>query len=121
MGYISNVLVEIIQNDVVIKYGYTDGNGKYTTKLDAGVYKIRLSKTGFKTTEKIETLDCSTELMVNLPIEYYFTAGISHLGVQLFKSGQTMNNPTIQTISNIYVNSNTKTCQILTLHEESVA
>lgn len=67
MTYIENALVEIIQAGVTVKSGYTDANGKYSTVLGAGTYTIRISKEGYKTIEKTETLSYPTELMVNLP------------------------------------------------------
>jgi len=69
MAYIEDALVEIIQDSTVIKSGYTDENGKYTTVLGAGTYTIRISKAGYRTIEKTETLAYPTELMVNLPLE----------------------------------------------------
>ena len=70
ISYIEGALVEIIQDSTVIKSGYTDANGKYTTVLGAGTYTIRISKTGWQTIEKTETLAYPTELMVNLPTGY---------------------------------------------------
>ena len=67
VGFIEGALVEIIQNSTVVKSGYTDAQGKYSTILGLGTYKIRISKTGYDTVEKTETLSYPTELMVNLP------------------------------------------------------
>jgi len=66
-AYIENALIEIIQDDTVVKSGYTDEDGKYTTVLGAGTYLIRISKDGYTTIEKTETLNYPSELMVNLP------------------------------------------------------
>ena len=121
LGYIDNVLVEIIQNDIVIKSGFTDANGRYTTPLEIGTYKIRLSKTGFKTIEKIETLNQPMELMVNLPLEHYFVKGVSHVDVQVFLSEYIVDNPTVETIHSESVVDNLKTVTTTSLHSESVA
>ena len=64
---ISGALVEIYKNELKIKEGYTDENGKYSTTLDAGVYRIVVSKAGYNTIEKTETIGATTELLVNLP------------------------------------------------------
>lgn len=68
MAFIEDALVEILEDDVVIKSGYTDEDGKYTTTLGAGTYEIRISKTGYQTITKTETLNYPTEIMVNLPL-----------------------------------------------------
>jgi len=70
MAFIADVLVEIIRAGVVVKSGYTDANGKYSTVVGAGTYTIRLSKAGYQTIEKTETLAYSSELMINLPDAY---------------------------------------------------
>lgn len=70
VSYIEGALVEIIQASIVIKSGYTDVNGTYKTVLGAGTYTIRISKTGWQTIEKTETLSYPSELMVNLPCGY---------------------------------------------------
>jgi len=68
---IANAKVEIFKDTELIYTGYTDENGRFTKMLDAGTYKIRISKEGYLTVEKTETLTRSTELMVNLPSELY--------------------------------------------------
>lgn len=109
MAYIEGALVEIIQDSTVIKSGYTDSNGKYTTAIGAGTYKIRISKTGYKTIEKNETLTQATELMVNLPemIPLISRSGIA----QTFILGSA-ENPVITTILKEFVDSNLKTISI---------
>jgi len=69
MTYIEGALVEVIQAGMTVQSGYTDSIGKYVTVLGSGIYTIRISKTGYRTIEKTETLTQPTELMVNLPME----------------------------------------------------
>jgi len=66
---IADAKVEIFKDSELIYTGYTDSNGKFTKTLEAGIYTIRISKTGYLTIEKTEELVRSTELMVNLPSE----------------------------------------------------
>lgn len=66
---IAEAKVEIYKDSELIYTGYTDSNGKFNHTLEAGTYTIKISKTGYMTIEKTETLTRSTELMVNLPTE----------------------------------------------------
>lgn len=95
MGYIEGALVEIIQDSTVVKSGYTDANGKYSTVLGAGTYKIRISKTGYQTIEKTETLAYPSELMVNLP--YMVPVETRSGAAFLFVTGE-VGNPEITTM-----------------------
>lgn len=67
LSYLENVKVEIYLAGVLIKTGYTDALGTYKTNVAAGVYTIILSKTGYNTITKTETITRPSELMVNLP------------------------------------------------------
>lgn len=64
---IAGVHVEVFKDSTLVKEGYTDENGKWTDTLEAGTYLIRLSKTGYTTVEKTETIPRDMQLMVNLP------------------------------------------------------
>jgi len=64
---IEDAHVEVYKDGALVAEGYTDATGRYTTSLDAGTYLVRISKTGYATIEKTETLARSTELVVNLP------------------------------------------------------
>jgi len=68
---IQNAKVEIYKDSTLIETGYTDVYGKYHTTLSAGTYRIVISKTGYETIEKTETVTKTTELMVNLPTPAY--------------------------------------------------
>jgi len=68
---IANAKVEIYKNDVLIATGYTDADGKYTYPLEAGDYRIVISKTGYNTVTKEETIGTRTQLVVNLPESAY--------------------------------------------------
>jgi hypothetical protein len=67
LSYIENVKVEIYLSGILIKTGYTDALGTYKTNVAAGLYTIVLSKDGYNTITKVETITRPTELMVNLP------------------------------------------------------
>ena len=96
LSYIEDAKVEIYKDSVLIKTGYTDANGTYKTYLEAGDYVIVLSKEGYNTVTKTETLTRNTELMVNLPtkLSYVGATGL----VQLFM-GDHVANPIIIAIS----------------------
>jgi len=64
---IEDAYVEVWQNGVLVADGYTDATGRFTTDLLEGTYLIRISKAGYATIEKTETIARSTELIVNLP------------------------------------------------------
>ena len=64
---IEDAHVEVYKDGVLVAEGYTDAEGKFSTPLAPGDYLIRVSKAGFATIEKTETLARSTELIVNLP------------------------------------------------------
>jgi len=64
---IEDAYVEVWQNGILIADGYTDATGRFTTSLLEGTYLIRISKAGYDTIEKTETIARSTELIVNLP------------------------------------------------------
>jgi len=64
---IVNAKVEIYKDSELIVTGYTDSEGKFSTALNAGTYRVVISKEGYATQEKTETLSKYTELMVNLP------------------------------------------------------
>jgi len=68
---IQNAKVEVYKDSELIETGYTDVDGKYHTTLGAGTYRIVISKTGYETIEKTETITKTTELMVNLPTPPY--------------------------------------------------
>jgi len=68
---IENAKIEIYEDSELIETGYTDVYGKYHTTLSAGTYRIVISKTGYETIEKTETITKTTELMVNLPTPAY--------------------------------------------------
>lgn len=118
MTYIENALVEIIQSGVTVKSGYTDSNGKYTTVLGAGTYTICISKTGYKTITKTETLQYATELMVNLPMEVSPT-GKSGLLLPFVIAEAA--NPQIILLNEVTVTPNIKTCSITLLHQEIIS
>jgi len=118
MTYIENALVEIIQDSIVVHSGYTDVNGKYTTVLGAGTYTIRISKDGYRTIEKTETLSQPTELMVNLPMEIAPT-GRSGL-ILPFIVGEVLN-PTLTLLNIVEVSGNRATASISTLHTEVIS
>lgn len=65
--YIAGVTVSIYLSGVLVRTGTTDVTGKYATVIGPGVYDIVLSKAGYKTITKHETIAYATELMVNLP------------------------------------------------------
>jgi len=117
MTYIENALVEIIQDSTVVKSGYTDANGKYATVLGAGTYKIRISKSGYRTIEKTETLAYPSELMVNLPMEL---AVMGRSGaVMMFVTGE-VGNPEITTVYHLFSAPTKKTTSISTVYNVSV-
>lgn len=118
MTYIEDALVEIIQDSIVVKSGYTDVNGKYTTVLGAGTYTIRISKTGYRTIEKTETLSQPTELMVNLPME---TSPTGRSGLILSFISSEVSNPMITLLNVVEVSGNRATASISTLHTEVIS
>jgi len=118
VGYIEGALVEIIQDSTVVKSGYTDAQGKYSTVLGAGTYKIRISKTGYQTIEKTETLAYPSELMVNLP--YMFPVEMRSGAAFLFVTGM-VGNPAITTILSVRADPTTKIVTQTTVPEVSVA
>lgn len=64
---IANAKVEIYKDSILITTGYTDSYGKFTYPLDVGDYKIIISKEGYQTVTKEETVSTRTQLIVNLP------------------------------------------------------
>jgi len=64
---IVNAKVEIWKDGVLIDTLYTDSEGRANKTLEIGEYEIIISKTGYQTITKTETISTRTELMVNLP------------------------------------------------------
>lgn len=116
---IEDALVEIIQGGSTVKSGYTDADGKYQTTLGPGTYTIRISKTGYQTAEKTETLNYSTELMVNLEARVPST-GRSGI-VTTVISGEAVN-PILTTISKAFTTGvTTQTSSISTSYSTSIS
>lgn len=111
MGYIENALVSIAQAGIVVKSGLTDSTGKYSTVLGAGTYTITISKTGYETIVKTETLAQATELMVNLADT---TELIGRSGIILQYLTRAVDNPTLTSIPTEAVSSNRGTSSIQT-------
>jgi len=64
---IANAKVEIYKDSTLIATGYTDSEGRFSYTLDVGTYTIIISKTGYQTVTKTETVSTRTQLVVNLP------------------------------------------------------
>jgi len=64
---IANAKVEIYKDSTLITTGYTDSEGRFKYSLDVGTYTIVISKTGYQTITKVETVGTRTQLVVNLP------------------------------------------------------
>ena len=112
LSYIEDVLVEIYKDDVLVASGYTDENGTYKTYLEAGTYEIVLSKEGYNTITKNETLTRNTELMVNLPTKL---SSLGHSGMVKLWMGDHVSNPTITTIPATHQKLTKKTATIITV------
>lgn len=112
MSYIEDVKVEIYLGGILITTGYTDALGTYKTNVAAGDYVIVLSKDGFNTITKTETITRPTELMVNLPTKLV-VMGVSGM-VKLFM-GDHVSNPTITTIPTTQQKLTKKTVTISTI------
>lgn len=112
LSYIEDVKVEIYKNEVLIDTGYTDENGTYKTYIAAGDYVIVLSKDGYNTITKTETITRPSELMINLPTKQVIM-GVSGM-VKLFM-GDHVVNPTITTIPTMHQKLTKKTATITTV------
>jgi len=67
MSFIVGAKVEIYRANVLIAWGYTDEEGKWSTILSPGVYKVIISKPGYQTVEEILEILRETEFKVRLP------------------------------------------------------
>jgi hypothetical protein len=112
LSYLENVKVEIYLAGVLIKTGYTDALGTYKTYVAAGDYIIVLSKDGYSTITKTETITRPSEIMVNLPTKQVIM-GVSGM-VKLFM-GDHVVNPTITTIPTMHQKLSKKTLTITTI------
>mgnify|MGYP001052222782 CR=1 FL=1 len=64
---IEDALVEVYKDGELWASGLTDSTGRWSCTLVAGSYTIIISKTGYQTITKSETVGFNTELIVNLP------------------------------------------------------
>lgn len=86
---IVNAKVEIWKDGVLIDTLYTDSQGKARKTLDVGAYSIIISKTGYNTITKNETISTRTELLVNLPEAIALGATELLLGISCAKDYST--------------------------------
>lgn len=109
--------VEVFKDGVLVAEGYTDADGKWTQRLLAGTYHIIVSKTGYTTIEKTETLVRRTDLIVNLPTFGVEAVGRSGVVAPYIEAG--VINPEIWCIIDTPTPTS-KACAITCVHQTSV-